>query len=286
MKGQLKGLHHFPGHMKRAILELSKKASLCDVLIELCDARAPLATRNPLFEGVGENKPRVIVLSKADLADPDITKKWIGYFNAQGLYAVALDSRKKDVLGIIKQASEKAAKAKREKEKRLGMKPQDLRLAVFGIPNVGKSTLINSLAGRKMAKAENRPGVTRAEQWIKLPGNFVLLDTPGILPMESVEESLSLDLTYIGSIRDQILPSHELAVSLLGFLKEQVPGAISKRYEIEESLEPEELLRGIAAKRGLLLKDGKPDEEKAALVLLKEFREGTLGKISLESPDA
>lgn len=283
MKEQQKGVHYFPGHMAKALKGLGALSSLCDIVVEILDARAPLSSRNPLLLEVSPQKPRLLLLNKDDLADPEITAKWLSYFRGQGLSAAAVSSVRKGLPNLISQALGPLEKAKREKEARYGMKRQPAKLAVFGIPNVGKSTFINSLAGRKSAKAENRPGVTRSQQWVKV-GNFaLLLDTPGILPMNYAKEETAIKLALVGSIKDEVLPNSELAKNLLDYLLADYPEALKARYDYKGE---GDAFEHIARQRGLLVKGGEPDLDKAERLLLKEFRDGILGRLSLEAPDA
>lgn len=287
MKQQLqKNVHYFPGHMKKALGKMYDYAATSDIIIEVADARAPFSTRNPLLNEVANNKPRLLLLSKSDWADPEVTNSWLSYFAKQNIPAVATDLKDEKAFSLISKASLPLMKEKREKEAKIGMKPQPVRLLIVGVPNVGKSTLINNLAGHNVAMVANRPGVTRAEQWIKLPSSFVLLDTPGILPMNYPDGAMAVRLAILGSIKEEVLPVDELALALFGYLKINYPTILSKRYDIPSlsSLEEEEVLTLIAKKRGYLLKGGEADTSKAASLLIKEFHDGILGRISLEKP--
>ena len=217
MNQQQKGVHYFPGHMKRALLSLSRYMSAIDLVIEVADARAPFSSRNPLLTKEIGNKPRLLFLTKLDRADASLVATWIKYYQEKGVRAVATDLKKQKALPLIAQESESLLRVKREKEQKLGMKPQPIRLLVVGVPNVGKSTLINNLAGKSIAIAGNRPGVTRAEQWIKLPSGFILLDTPGILPMNYGNRDEAIRLALTGSIKEEVLPMDDLSFILLDY---------------------------------------------------------------------
>lgn len=286
MNPQQKNVHYFPGHMKKALESLSKLSSAVDLVIEVADARAPLSSRNPLLQKAISAKPRLIVLTKTDYADPSITEAWKQYFRNSGLVCISINLKKEKALPIIKAASEPLVAKKREKEKRLGMKEQPVRLLVVGVPNVGKSTLINNLAGKNVAKVENRPGVTRAEQWIKLPSSFILFDTPGILPMNYEDQMASKKLAIMGSIKESVLPIDDLALTLISFLASHYPFSLKERYGIDDLrlLPPSSVLSIMANKRGYLLKGGASDLTKASTLLLDEFQNGILGRFSLESP--
>lgn len=283
---QQKNVHYFPGHMKKALGKLLDYANATDLLIEVADARAPFSSRNPLLKEAAPSKPRLLFLSKTDRADPTVTASWLSYFKNQGIVTLSGNLKSEKVFQEIKKAAEPLMFSKREKEKRLGMKSQPIRLLIVGVPNVGKSTLINNLAGKGVTVAANRPGVTRAEQWIRLPSSFVLLDTPGILPMNYPDGAMAVRLALTGSIKDEVLPIDDLALALFGYLKVNYPSMLSKRFDIPSLslLSEEEALSKIAAKRGYLLKGGAPDLSKAASLLVKEFQDGLLGPASLEKP--
>lgn len=285
---QQKNVHYFPGHMQKALASLDKLSSASDLIIEVADARAPLSSRNPLLQSKIASKPRIIVLTKTDYADPIITQKWNEYFASIDLISISINLKKEKALPIIKKASIPLVEKKREKEIRLGMKEQPVRLLVVGVPNVGKSTLINNLANKNVARVENRPGVTRAEQWIKLSSSFILFDTPGILPMNYSDPLTSKRLAIMGSIKESVLPIDDLVISLLSFLSSHYPFSLSARYGIADlrTIDSTSVLSSIANKRGYLLKGGAPDSSKASAILIKEFQNGILGRFSLESPDA
>jgi len=283
---QQKNVHYFPGHMAKALDNLAPFIKACDIVVEVADARAPLSSRNPVFMNMVGEKPHLLLLSKADWADEAITQEWIAYENEKGLATFAGDLKKESVLKKLTVIAEPLVSKKREKEKKMGMKPQPLRLLIAGIPNVGKSTLINNLAGHAVVKVANRPGVTRAEQWIRLSNDFVLLDTPGILPMNYPDGAQAVRLALLGSIKEEVLPNDDLAIALLAYLRESYPLSLQKRYGIENlcNLDVDLILQQIAIKRGYLLQGGVPSTSKAALSLIKDFQDGSLGSLSLERP--
>lgn len=285
---QQKNVHYFPGHMKKAQDHLADLVKICDLVIEIADARAPFSTRNPRLKTLIGSKPHILLLSKLDKADPKAMAEWVAYFQKTENLFVRGVNLKKERLSDIAPLLEAPLAAKRAKEERLGMKKQPARLLVVGIPNVGKSTFINSLAGHPIAKVEDRPGVTRAEQWIKLPSGLLLLDTPGILPTNYPDGAMAVRLALLGSIKEEVLPVDDLAYSLLGYLREEYPLSLQNRYGIGDltGVSSENALDGIARKSGLLLPGAEPDEAKAASRLIRDFQDGVLGPIVLERPHA
>lgn len=274
----------YPGHMTKAKRMMQENIKLIDLIIELLDARVPLSSRNPDIDELGRNKARLILLNKADLADSKYNEAWSEYFKKQGFYVAAVNSQKgsgiKAVTGIIQEA----CKEKIERDRKRGILNRPVRAMVAGIPNVGKSTFINALAGRACTKTGNKPGVTKGKQWIRLNRSVELLDTPGILWPKFEDQEVGRRLACIGSIKDELLNQEELAWGLLLFLKDNYPGVLEKRYDMERLDEPGVIFQGIAQSRRCVLKGGEPDIAKAAQILVEDFRNGRLGRITLEFP--
>ena len=278
----MNNIHWFPGHMNKALHEVEEKVKVIDVVIELFDARAPKSSVNEHLEKVIQHKKKLYVFTKADLADSEQTAKWQKHFRTEDSEVLVVNVNDKNSYNSISNAVIRLGKAKWAKEMARGMKPQPIRTMIIGIPNVGKSSLINLLAKRKAAGVQNKPGYTRGEQWIRVNKDFLLLDTPGILPMSYENQEKAANLALIGSIREDILPNNELVAMLLEFLKGHYPSALKERFGIEEITSPKEVLEEIANKRGLLAGSGRLDILKAESLLLKEFKDGLLGRISLE----
>ena len=275
----------YPGHMTKARRMLEENLKLIDVIVELCDARAPLSTRNPDFDKLFRDKYRVVLLNKSDLADPKETARWIEYFKADGVYAsefIARDSnRRKAAISII----ERAAAEKVERMKKKGVL-KTVRAMVVGIPNVGKSTLINTLARSARAVVGDRPGVTQGKQWVKIAPYLEVMDTPGMLWPKFEDETVARHIAYIGSVRDDILDVEELARNLLGELMLINPKALLERYSgLKEDTPVETMLESVAEGRGFILQGSEHDTLRAAKVVLDEFRGGKLARITLETPD-
>ncbi len=278
----MKDIHWYPGHMKKATIQIEDKLKIVDCVIELLDARIPLSSRNNELFKLTKNKKRLVVLTKTDLADEIVTNNWIEKFKNEGFKAIFANlNDNKDINKIIKHA-ENLGSEKHTKEIAKGMKPQPIRAMIIGIPNVGKSTLINKIAKRKAASVENKPGHTKSQQWIKVSNKFELLDTPGIL-MSSYDDKLkAIRLALVGSINNNILPIEDLANYLLDFLKEYYQEDLMKRYDILSCDKPnQELLIDIAKRRGFKRND-EFDIEKAEILLLNEFKNGLIAKASLE----
>ena len=275
----------YPGHMTKAVRMMQEDIKLVDLLIEIADARIPRASRNPDIDRLGQNKARLILLNKSDLSDEKMNQSWKEYFTAQGVSAVLIDSRKGTGLKEIQNAVMSACREKIERDRKRGILNRPVRAMVAGIPNVGKSTFINAYAGKACTKTGNKPGVTKGKQWIRLGKNLELLDTPGILWPKFEEESIGLHLAMIGSINDEILHEDELACKVIEFMKQDYAGRLQNRYGVEETEAAPAILEAISIKRGCLKKGGEPDLDKAAGMLLDEFRSGTLGRITIEKPE-
>ena len=275
-------IHWFPGHMNKALHEVEERLKIIDVIIELFDARAPLSSINEQLEKATKHKKKVYVFTKSDLADKKQTELWKKHFISEDIDVIATNLNDKNAYNLISQAVIKLGKSKWAKEMARGMKPQPIRAMVIGVPNVGKSSLINLLAKRKVAGVQNKPGYTRGEQWIKVNKDFLLLDTPGILPMSYEDKEKATKLALVGSIREDILPNSDLVDYLLSFLKEKYPLSLQERFGIENITNRKEILELIADRRKLLRSNNQLDLEKAEILLLKEFKDGLLGNITLE----
>ncbi|MBE5890883.1 MAG: ribosome biogenesis GTPase YlqF [Lachnospiraceae bacterium] len=272
----------YPGHMTKAKRQMQEDIKLIDLVIELVDARLPQSSRNPDIDELGKNKFRLILMNKSDLADPKMTEAWTKFFENKGYAVVCLDARNKSSMSNINRVIMEACKEKIERDRKRGIKNRPIRAMVVGIPNVGKSTFINSFAGKAVAKTGNKPGVTKGKQWIRLNKNVELLDTPGILWPKFEDQTVGLRLALVGSINDQILNIDELSIELIQYLKTAYPGVLKERYEVDEAESNSDILLKIAENRKCLKNGGELDYAKAAALLLDEFRAGTLGKISLE----
>ena len=275
----------YPGHMTKARRMMQENIKLIDLLIELVDARIPLSSRNPDIDELGKGKARLILLNKSDLAEDRLNDEWIAYFKDKGYSAVKVNSRKGGGIKSIQSVIQETCKEKTERDRKRGILNRPVRAMVVGIPNVGKSTFINALAGKACAKTGNKPGVTKGKQWIRLNKNVELLDTPGILWPKFEDQKVGLKLAFIGSIKDEILQTEELAAELVGFLKEFYPGALEEKYNIPEVKDVYECLTNIAESRHCLIRGSELDTEKAASILMDDFRGGRLGRITLERPE-
>ena len=275
----------YPGHMTKAKRQMQEDIKLIDLVIELVDARIPLSSRNPDIDELGKNKYRLILMNKADLADKSATDKWSDYFRKKGFFVVSLDARTKNSMKSITDIVMEACKEKIERDRRRGIKNRPVRAMVVGIPNVGKSTFINSYAGKACAKTGNKPGVTKGKQWIRLNKNIELLDTPGILWPKFEDQMVGLRHALIGSIKDEILNVDELAVELIKILKMSYPGTLNNRYEVNEDNDITDIIFEIAKNRNCIQKGGEADYSKACALLIDDFRSGKLGKLTLELPE-
>ncbi len=277
-------INWYPGHMTKARRMMEEEIKLIDVVIELLDARAPIATTNPDIQKIAGGKPRVVILNKSDLADYKANVEWVKYYKEQGAQAMILDSRSREGLKNVKALIEEACREKRERDKKKGIIARPIRAMVAGIPNVGKSTFINAYSRKSSAATGNKPGVTKGKQWIKLGKDLELLDTPGILWPKIEDRTMGEYLAFIGTINDNVIPITEIAADLIGFLSLKYEGALEDRYDIEVSDDVYETLKAIGNKKGCVKKGGETDTEKASKVLLDDFRNGKLGRITLQWP--
>lgn len=274
----------YPGHMTKAKRMMQENVKLIDLIIEVIDARLPMASRNPDIDELGKGKYRIVLLNKADLADPVQNKKWTAYFKEQGIGVLECNARSGQGLRNLQPLVQEVCKEKIERDRKRGILNRPVRAMVVGIPNVGKSTFINSFAGKAMAKTGNKPGVTKGKQWIRLNKQLELLDTPGILWPRFEDQAVGLRLAFIGSINDEILHMDELAMELIGELRGLYPNAISEKYGVEnaEELTDIQVLEEIAVRLHCLGKGETADILRAAGILLDDFRAGRLGRMTLE----
>ena len=275
----------YPGHMTKAKRQMQEDIKLVDLVIELVDARIPMSSRNPEIDELGKNKARLILLNKADLADERQNQAWMAHFEKKGYFVVRMDARSKAQMKPVNGVILDACKEKIERDRRKGIKNRPVRAMVVGIPNVGKSTFINSFAGKACAKTGNKPGVTKGKQWIRLNKNVELLDTPGILWPKFEDQTVGLKLALIGAIKDEILNIDEMSLELIRYLRQDYADALCARYALDACEEPLKVLEGIAANRACIKKGGEPDLSKAAALLLDEFRSGKIGRFTLEKPE-
>lgn len=274
----------YPGHMTKAKRQMQEDIKLIDLVIELVDARIPLSSRNPDIDELGKNKYRLILMNKSDLSDERRNREWTEFFQKKRYFVVCLDSRNKNGMKAVNQVIQEACKEKFERDRKRGILNRPVRAMVVGIPNVGKSTFINTFAGKACAKTGNKPGVTKGKQWIRLNKSVELLDTPGILWPKFEDQMVGLRLALIGAIKDEILNIDELALELVSILREYYPGILTQRYQVDESQELPEILKEIAKNRNCISKGNELDYSKAAALLIEEFRSGKLGKITIEFP--
>jgi len=274
----------YPGHMTKAKRAMQEDLKLIDVIVELVDARVPSSSKNPDIDQMANGKARIILLNKYDLADEEKTAQWMKYYESKGFFAVKVNSKSGEGIKAIRNTIQKACQAKTERDRRRGILNRPIRAMVVGIPNVGKSTFINSFAKKACTKTGNRPGVTKGKQWIRLNKNVELLDTPGILWPKFENQDVGRRLAFIGSIKDELFNIYELAILLLEYLHESYPEAVSSFYQIEEAEDSAGQLALIAERRCCIKAGGIYDMDKAARYLLDDFRAGKLGAISLELP--
>ena len=276
----------YPGHMTKTRRQIEADLKQVDAVCEIVDARIPMSSRNPDIDAICGSKPRIIVLNRMDLADPAATRRWKEYFKSRGMAVIATDCKTRQGIADFTPAARAACAEKLQRDAARGMN-RPLRVMVVGIPNVGKSTLINQISGRKGAKAENRPGVTRGKQWVTVDSGLQLLDTPGILWPKFEDPEVGMMLAYTGAVKEGVIDLEELACRLLELLLKYYPHVLAERYQVEaESGTPGyELLEMAGRKRGYLLRGAEVHTERMAKVLMDEFRSGKLGKFTLEMPE-
>ena len=276
----------YPGHMTKTRRQMEADLKQVDAVCEILDARIPISSRNPDIDSICGNKPRIVIMNRMDLADPSATKQWITYFRDKGMAAIATDCKTKRGINDFQPAVRALLKEKIDRDAAKGMK-RSLRIMIVGIPNVGKSTLINQISGRKGAKAENRPGVTRGKQWVTVDGGFLLLDTPGILWPKFEDPNVGLALAFTGAVKENVIDIEELACRLFSLLWQRYPDAVKARYGIEMPADAQgyELLEAAGKKRGFLLARGEINTERMAKVLVDEYRSGKLGRLTFEMPE-
>lgn len=275
----------YPGHMTKAVRMMQENIKLIDLVIELVDARTPMSSKNPDIDSLAGNKARVILLNKADLADPAGNAAWTEYFKEKGFHVLEINARTGAGVRAVQGLVQEACKEKIERDRRRGIKNRTIRAMVVGIPNVGKSTFINAFAGKGCTKTGNKPGVTKGKQWIRLNQNLELLDTPGILWPRFENQQVGERLAMIGSINDEILHVDELAAAILIYLQKHYQGKIHERYETEESGDAYAMLKEISIQRKCFLKGEEPDLLRTSRIIVDDFRGGRLGRITLESPE-
>ncbi|WP_100403069.1 ribosome biogenesis GTPase YlqF [Bacillus sp. FJAT-42315] len=276
----------FPGHMAKARREVTEKLKLVDIIFELVDARLPLSSRNPMVDEIIQQKPRLVLLNKADLADPAMTTKWLAYFENAGIKALPINSQAGSGLQMISKAAKEVLKEKLERMKARGIRPRAIRAMIVGIPNVGKSTLINRLAKKNIAKTGNMPGVTKAQQWIKAGKEMELLDTPGILWPKFEDQEIGYKLALTGAIKDAILNLQDVAMFALRFLETHYPDRLKERYEMDELYdEVVDVFNHIGKLRGCLANKFEVDYDKTAEVIIRDIRGEKLGRLTFDDPD-
>ena len=276
----------YPGHMTKTRRQMEADLKLVDAVGELVDARIPISSRNPDIAAICGSKPRMVILNRLDLADPDATVRWVNYFKKQGMIAVPTDCKSRKGIAAFTPAVRQLLQEKIQRNAAKGM-TKALRIMIVGIPNVGKSTLINQISGRKGAKAENRPGVTRGKQWVTVDKDLLLLDTPGILWPKFEDPHVGLMLAYTGAVKEDVIDIEQLSCNLMELLWQRYPEKVKERYGIDCPADTPawELLEAAGRKRGFLLSGGEIHTERMAKVLLDEFRSGKLGRFTLEEPE-
>lgn len=285
----MQNIQWFPGHMTKTKRQIQASLKLVDAVAEILDARIPLSSKNPDLQKLIQNKPKVVLLNKCDMANQTATSRWIDYYASQGITAIAVDCKSGKGLNKFAPAVNNVLSERRERLKAKGMVNPMLRIMIVGIPNVGKSSFINRVAKQNRAKVEDRPGVTRGNQWYSIAKNIEMLDTPGVLWPKFDDKIVGERLAFTGAVKDQILDTELLAVRLLDFLRNLKPADFIARFKLEDidldAIDSYELLNVIGKKRGMLISGGKINTERAAIMLLDEFRSGKLGRITLEMPE-
>ncbi len=285
---EMQNIQWFPGHMTKTKRQIKANLRLVDAVAEIIDARIPVSSRNPDLNGIIQSKPRIILLNKCDMANQTATKMWIDYFAKQNITAIAVDCKSGRGLNKFPQAVNNVLSEKISRLKSKGMKNPMMRIMIVGIPNVGKSSFINKISKQNRAKVEDRPGVTRGNQWFSISNNLEMLDTPGVLWPKFDDKTVGEHLAFTGAVKDQILDTELLAVRLLDFLKELKPADFIARFKLDDvdldSMDSYELLNQIGKKRGMLISGGEIDTERASIMLLDEFRAAKLGRITIEMP--
>ena len=286
MPNENMNIQWYPGHMTKTRRQMEADLKQVDAICEIVDARIPISSRNPDIDSICGAKPRIVILNRMDLADPAATKRWVEYFKGKGIAAVPTDCKSRKGIGDFQPAVRSVLREKIERNAAKGMN-KALRIMIVGIPNVGKSTLINQISGRKGAKAENRPGVTRGKQWVTVDNSLLLLDTPGILWPKFEDPEVGMMLAYTGAVKEGVIDIEELACRFMQLLHKRYPQALKDRYGIEAELGTPgyELLELAGRKRGYLVSGGEVNSERMAKVLLDEYRSGKLGKFTLEEPE-
>lgn len=278
-------LQWYPGHMAKTRRLIEENLKIIDVVVEILDARIPFSGRNPHFDDIVKQKPRLVVMNKYDLADPDVTKQWIKWYRDQGVEVIPISCITGYGINKIADAARNTIREKIEREKEKG-RTSTVKMMMVGIPNVGKSTLINKLSGKASAKTGDRPGVTRGKQWIRLKDGIELLDTPGILAPKFEDQRVARNLAYTGAIKDEIMNRELLAYSLLEYLRDNYKSELCTRYKLEniDDMQGHEILEYIGKKRGFIISGGEIDMERASNIVLDELRGAKIGKITLEKP--
>lgn len=286
---EMQNIQWFPGHMTKTKRKIQASLKLVDAVAEIIDARIPVSSRNPDLDSIIQNKPRVVLMNKCDMADPSSTQKWINYFKNNGIVAIPIDCKTGRGINKFVSSVNEVLKEKIEKQKAKGLLNPTVRVMIVGIPNVGKSTFINRISKNRKAKAEDKPGVTRGNQWFTINKGFEVLDTPGVLWPKFEDKIVGERLAFTGAVKDQIMDTELLAMRLLDFLKVEKNPIFVERFKLQdepiENIESYELLELIGRKRGMLISGGEIDTERAAIMLLDEYRSAKLGKYTFELPE-